>query len=94
MNRKRLVTLVLTVAVLGTSFSACGKKTEEMGTLPAGTEVVSSKESEAEEKYKSGEWKKYEETITVTFGNAYDVNNNFFSAMANIGEPYDDNRWT
>lgn len=94
MNRKRLVTLVLTVAVLGTSFSACGKKTEEMGTLPAGTEVVSSKESEAEEKYKSGEWKKYEEPITVTFGNAYDVNNNFFSAMANIGEPYDDNRWT
>ena len=43
--------------------------------------------------YGTGEWRTYDEEITLTFGDPYDINNEGFTAMANIGEPYDDNRW-
>lgn len=43
--------------------------------------------------YGAGEWRTYDEEITLTFGDPYDINNEGFTAMANIGEPYDDNRW-
>lgn len=44
-------------------------------------------------KYGSGEWRTYDEPIDISIGVCFDINDEGFTAMANIGEPYDDNRW-
>lgn len=47
-----------------------------------------------ETKYAAGEFKKYDEPITVTFGNVIDENSDGVLAMEKAGEPLEDNRWT
>jgi putative aldouronate transport system substrate-binding protein len=43
--------------------------------------------------YGSGEWRTFDPMITATWGFPHDINSDTFTAMANAGEPYDNNRW-
>jgi len=64
-------------------------------TTAAETSDTETGKDAGESGYAAGEWRTYDEPITITFGDAYDVNGDErFTNMAAIGEPYDDNRWT
>ncbi|MBQ6550609.1 MAG: extracellular solute-binding protein [Lachnospiraceae bacterium] len=46
-----------------------------------------------EYKYKAGEFKKYDEPITLTVNNTHDLDSDTFEAMRAAGEPVENGRW-
>ena len=61
------------------------------GEYKTGAELY--KEGITDYKYKAGEYKKFDEQITLTFGRSIDLNANHFMKMAERGEPVTNNRW-
>lgn len=109
MRQNRYLSLILTTALVAGVLAGCGESTENVSDdMKKGAESIGGTDKDSEEQeesgaavasgastelYGAGEWKKYDDEITLTFGDPYDINNEGFTAMANIGEPYDDNRW-
>lgn len=108
MKSKKLVSVLLVLGLVTTLFSGCGKKetqTEGVGTDSASDSAESEagggyltaaelyKGGVADFKYKAGEFKKYEDTLHLTFGRPIDFNATELVAMAEAGEPVENNRW-
>lgn len=61
----------------------------------AGDASQLSKNGVSEFKYEAGEFLKYDEPLTITFGNNKDINSDGLISMEeDLGEPLTDNRWT
>ena len=63
----------------------------EAGSGITGAELV--QHGVTDPKYGSGEFLKYDEPVTVTFGCLFDAQSDSLLAMADAGEPLEDNRW-
>lgn len=94
-----MLAAVMTVSVL----TACGGSQESGAETESAAaqngdengEAAQSTEGDGAEvqTYGAGEWRTYDEPITVTFGSIEDVSQDSFTKMAEIGEPYENNRW-
>ena len=95
-----LVALTLSVSMLtacGSGSAASSSATENSAAGESTKETnqsALSKTGVGETKYAAGEFKKYDENITVTFGNVNDENGDGILKMEAAGEPLRDNRWT
>lgn len=79
-------------------------KPDDAASTSAGTSSVSSPEETESTSYAKngvgdtaygpGEFKKYDEKITLTYGRVLDANSDGYLKMEEAGEPYTDNRWT
>lgn len=79
-------------------------KPDDGASTSAGTSCVSSPEETESTSYAKngvgdtaygpGEFKKYDEKITLTYGRVLDANSDGYLKMEEAGEPYTDNRWT
>lgn len=116
MKFKRIIALLLAVALLAVTFGACGgnnsgsssqgsssAQDDESSTAGGTSSVSSGEETEStsyakngvgDTAYGPGEFKKYDEKITLTYGRVLDANGDGYLKMEEAGEPYTDNRWT
>lgn len=84
---KKMMPVMLSVTMLSSVLGACGSASA------VETEQNTAANTVEGQTYGAGEWRTYEEPITVTFGSMFDANQDSFAKMAEIGEPYDNNRW-
>lgn len=76
-----------------TSGSAASGQTTD-SPANTGTSQALSATGVGETQYAAGTYKKFDDLITVTFGNIIDENSDGVLAMEANGEPLEDNRWT
>lgn len=100
MKVKKVITGFLAAALL-LVMAACGDNSESSGSQPeksSGTAVSAANEensatTESTAETNADPLSPYEETITVNFGADMAVNSAEATALADAGEPYEDNRW-
>ncbi len=98
MRKKKILSLILTVMMVFSTLVGCGGSTNNSDDQEKAKEDVSATTAASDSTgnakgYEAGEWRTYDPIITATFGMTQDINSDAFTAMANAGEPYDNNRW-
>ena len=85
------ISYLLAGLLISCMLCSCGGKMDMAETGKEAANPV--EETSMSESFDAGEWRRYEPSIAATFGMSHDINNDAFTAMANAGEPYDNNRW-
>ena len=100
MLRKKILSISLAGFIIASVLLGCGSSTvvpegteKGLNEAASGAEEIPEESKNAAAGFEAGEWRRYSPAISAEFGMEHDINSDAFTAMANAGEPYDNNRW-
>ncbi len=91
-----VIAAIIAITLFVIPFAGCANKAPVASEEPVATDAVeeaATGETAEDTGYGAGEWRTFDPMITATWGFPHDINKDTFTAMADAGEPYDNNRW-